>query len=105
MNTLTPIDDARWAAIANRLPDESFRFGVRSTKIYCRSGCPARTPLRNNVTPFATADAARDAGFRPCKRCGPDDAVADAASGRLIERAAQLLAGDDPPSIDGAARA
>jgi AraC family transcriptional regulator of adaptative response/methylated-DNA-[protein]-cysteine methyltransferase len=102
---MTTIDDARWAAIAARRPDESFRFGVRTTGVYCRTGCPARTPLRRNVTPFSTAAAALAAGFRACKRCAPDEASAAAALTRPIERAAALLAGDDPPSLAAAAAA
>lgn len=99
------IDDARWATIAAREPAGDFRFAVRSTGIYCRSGCPARTPARRNVVPFAGAAEARAAGFRACKRCAPDDPGADAESVRLIERAATLLASDDPPTLAEAAHA
>jgi AraC family transcriptional regulator of adaptative response / DNA-3-methyladenine glycosylase II len=44
---------------------------VVTTGIYCRPGCPAR-PLPKNVRHFESADAARAAGFRACKRCKPD---------------------------------
>jgi methylphosphotriester-DNA--protein-cysteine methyltransferase len=45
---------------------------VRTTGIYCRFGCPARTPLRRNVE-FRTGPAdCEAAGFRACKRCRPD---------------------------------
>jgi AraC family transcriptional regulator of adaptative response / DNA-3-methyladenine glycosylase II len=46
--------------------------GVKTTGIYCRPSCPARTPKRENVQFFATAAAAQRAGFRACKRCRPD---------------------------------
>lgn len=46
--------------------------GVRTTGIYCRPSCPARTPKRENVRFYRTAAAAQDAGFRACKRCRPD---------------------------------
>lgn len=46
--------------------------GVRTTGIYCRPSCPARTPRRENVRFFASAAAAQAAGFRACKRCRPD---------------------------------
>jgi AraC family transcriptional regulator of adaptative response / DNA-3-methyladenine glycosylase II len=46
--------------------------GVKTTGIYCRPSCPARTPKRENVRFFATAAAAQSAGFRACKRCRPD---------------------------------
>lgn len=45
---------------------------VKTTGIYCRPICPARTPKRENVRFFATAAGAHEAGFRPCLRCRPD---------------------------------
>jgi AraC family transcriptional regulator of adaptative response / DNA-3-methyladenine glycosylase II len=50
----------------------SIYAAVTSTGIYCRPGCPARMPKRENVRFYATADEARSAGFRACKRCKPD---------------------------------
>jgi AraC family transcriptional regulator of adaptative response / DNA-3-methyladenine glycosylase II len=69
--------------------------GVKTTGIYCRPSCPARTPKRENVTLFASAAAAQGAGFRACKRCRPDatpgspewDLRAD-----LVGRAMRLIA-------------
>jgi len=69
--------------------------GVKTTGIYCRPSCPARTPKRENVRFFATAAAAQSAGFRACKRCRPDatpgspdwDLRAD-----LVGRAMRLIA-------------
>ncbi|WP_210506188.1 Ada metal-binding domain-containing protein [Naasia sp. SYSU D00057] len=52
--------------------DGQFVTAVRSTGIYCRPSCPARTPLRKNVTFFATSAAAHSAGYRACKRCLPE---------------------------------
>jgi AraC family transcriptional regulator of adaptative response / DNA-3-methyladenine glycosylase II len=46
--------------------------GVRTTGVYCRPVCPARTPRRENVQFFPSAAAAADAGFRPCRRCRPE---------------------------------
>ena len=48
---------------------------VTSTGIYCRPGCPARTPKRENVRFYLTAAPARSDGFRACLRCHPDDYV------------------------------
>ena len=44
---------------------------VKTTGIYCRMTCPARTPLRRNVTFRALAADCEAAGFRACKRCRP----------------------------------
>ncbi len=54
--------------------DGRFFTAVKTTKIYCRPICPARTPLSKNVTFFPTAAAAQEAGFRPCLRCRPETA-------------------------------
>ena len=52
--------------------DGQFITAVRSTGIYCRPSCPARTPKAENVTFYATSAAAHEAGFRACKRCLPE---------------------------------
>src|SRR5262245_4748968 len=49
-------------------------IGVKSTGIYCRPICPARTPKRENVKFYASAAGAQEAGFRPCLRCRPEAA-------------------------------
>ena len=50
-----------------------FFAAVSSTGIYCRPGCPARMPKRENVSFYVTAEGARNAGFRACLRCHPDE--------------------------------
>ena len=97
-------DDARWRAVLDRDPDGagSFRLGVTTTGIYCRPGCPARTPKRENVRFFDDWAAAERAGFRACKRChpgatAPRDPRADrvAAACRRIESEAEFPGLDD----------
>jgi AraC family transcriptional regulator of adaptative response / DNA-3-methyladenine glycosylase II len=46
--------------------------GVKTTGIYCRPICPARTPKFENVSFYPSAAAAQQAGFRPCLRCRPE---------------------------------
>jgi AraC family transcriptional regulator, regulatory protein of adaptative response / DNA-3-methyladenine glycosylase II len=46
--------------------------GVKTTGIYCRPICPARTPKFENVSFYPSAAAAQEAGFRPCLRCRPE---------------------------------
>ncbi len=60
--------------------DGRFIIGVRTTGIYCRPGCPARTPKRANVAFFACAAAAEGAGLRACLRCRPDAAPGSPAA-------------------------
>lgn len=57
-----------------------FIIGVKTTGIYCRPGCPARTPKRESVAFFACAAAAEGAGLRACKRCRPDASPASPAA-------------------------
>src|ERR1700682_5495310 len=54
--------------------DGRFFTAVKTTGIYCRPVCPARTPQSRNVVFFPTAAAAQEAGFRPCLRCRPETA-------------------------------
>lgn len=69
--------------------DGRFFVGVRTTSIYCRPVCPARTPLKRNVDFFVHAAAAERAGFRPCLRCRPELAPG-AAPMDAPDRIAQL---------------
>ncbi|GAB4086954.1 DNA-3-methyladenine glycosylase 2 family protein [Myceligenerans cantabricum] len=64
----------RYRAIAARDArfDGQFFTAVRTTGIYCRPSCPARTPRAENVVFYLTSAAAHDAGFRACKRCLPE---------------------------------
>ncbi len=49
-------------------------WGSKSTGIYCRPVCPARTPKFEHCTFYESAAAAQEAGFRPCLRCRPETA-------------------------------
>ncbi|MHB8873175.1 MAG: AlkA N-terminal domain-containing protein [Myxococcaceae bacterium] len=74
--------------------DGRFFTAVRTTGIYCRPVCPARTPLRRNVRFFHCAAAAEEAGFRPCRRCRPDAAPGSAGwqgSSATVARALRLI--------------
>ena len=68
--------DACYRALVTRDArfDGRLFVGVKTTGIYCRPICPARTPKRQNVTFHASAAAAQEAGFRPCLRCRPEAA-------------------------------
>ena len=66
-------DDVAWRQVLARDPDAQFYYAVTTTGVFCRPSCSSRRPLRRNARFFATADAARAAGFRPCAKCGPAD--------------------------------
>jgi AraC family transcriptional regulator, regulatory protein of adaptative response / methylated-DNA-[protein]-cysteine methyltransferase len=82
--------DKYWRATLDRdrRADGDFVLAVRSTHIYCRPSCPARRPLRSNVTFFRTREEAERQGYRPCLRCRPNEV---AASSALVARAASYL--------------
>lgn len=71
----SPSFDQLYHALAERSPqfDGLFFTAVKTTKIFCRPVCPARTPLAQNVEFFPSAKEAMHAGYRPCKRCHPLD--------------------------------
>ena len=71
-----PAFTERYRAIAARDSrfDGQFYTAVRTTGIYCRPSCPARTPKAQNVSFYLTSAAAHEAGFRACKRCLPEAA-------------------------------
>lgn len=78
MNRQLPTPTEMQRAIRDR--DASFEgaffFGVRTTGVFCRPGCPARTPRPENVQTFGDAQSAVFAGYRPCRRCRPMQADA-----------------------------
>ncbi len=93
-------DEARWAAVQrrDRGADGSFYYSVRTTGVYCRPSCPARLARRENVSFHRSCEEAERAGFRPCKRCRPDEAglperraAAVAKACRLIETTEEML--------------
>src|SRR5437899_5839879 len=52
--------------------DGKFFIGVLTSRVYCRSICPAPTAKEKKVRDHASAAAAAEAGFRPCLRCRPE---------------------------------
>src|SRR3982751_3520752 len=81
----------RWKAVLDRDPafDGSFVYAVSTTRIYCRPTCPSRRPTRGRVQFFASPSEAEDSGYRPCRRCHPEDAASPAAL--QVETARQYL--------------
>lgn len=67
--------EAFWQATLHRdlRADGTFVFAVRSTRVYCRPSCPARRPLRRNTIFFRSNEEAEKRGFRPCRRCRPQE--------------------------------
>jgi AraC family transcriptional regulator of adaptative response/methylated-DNA-[protein]-cysteine methyltransferase len=90
--------DPRWASVVahDAGADGSFLYSVKSTGVYCRPSCAARLPRPQNVQFHGTRADAEKAGFRPCRRCKPDQpslveqhAAKVAQACRLIEESEQ----------------
>ena len=90
--------------------DGVFWTAVRTTGIYCRPSCPARTPALRNVSFHPSAAAAQAAGYRACKRCLPDatpgspewEVAADVAGRAMLLIADGVV---DREGVEGLARA
>jgi len=97
--------DACYRAISSRDArfDGRIFTGVKTTGIYCRPICPARTPKSENVTFFPSAAGAQEAGFRSCLRCRPEcspDLAIWRGTSNTVSRGLSLIAdgaldGDD----------
>jgi AraC family transcriptional regulator of adaptative response / DNA-3-methyladenine glycosylase II len=70
--TLTHESCYRALAAKDARFDGVFFTGVKTTGIYCRPVCSAKTPRASSCVFFSTAAAAEAAGFRPCLRCRPE---------------------------------
>ncbi|WP_119165685.1 bifunctional transcriptional activator/DNA repair enzyme AdaA [Algihabitans albus] len=74
--------------------DGRFFVAVKTTSIYCRPVCSVKQPLTKNVSFYASAAAAEQAGYRPCLRCRPETAPfcpAWKGTRTTVERALALL--------------
>lgn len=100
--------DLRWKALASRdaAADGTFVYAVTSTGIYCRPSCPSRRPRADRVKFFDTTTEARQAGFRPCKRCQPDIVGLAQPGIEAVRRASAYLAAhaDQTVTLDRLAR-
>ena len=68
-----PSSRSMYAAVLRKDPsyDGLFYTGVRTTGIFCRPSCRAKTPKRENVQFFPAVKDALFAGYRACLRCKP----------------------------------
>lgn len=107
--TLTPptAEDPRWQQVLqrDRAADGQFWYAVSTTGIYCRPSCPSRHAKPEHVRLFDKVENARDAGYRPCKRCKPDDAPLWQRQLALIEQACRRIEeAETPPPLDSLAQ-
>lgn len=94
-NAASDTEDGRdpWQAVLDRdlRADGRFVYAVKTTGVYCRPSCPSRAAKRENVEFFATNELAAAAGYRPCKRCRPDQASQQQRRNALVILACQAI--------------
>lgn len=103
MRTTIDTDSARWAAVIakDRAADGEFFYSVRTTGVYCRPSCAARPARRENVAFHLTVSAAEVAGFRPCKRCKPDQPpIAERQAVMVAEACRAIEAAEEVPDLE-----
>ncbi|HJS84406.1 MAG TPA: bifunctional DNA-binding transcriptional regulator/O6-methylguanine-DNA methyltransferase Ada [Acetobacteraceae bacterium] len=106
----TPTElDPRWASVVarDRSADGAFYYSVSTTGVYCRPSCAARLPNPRNVQFHRTRAEAERAGFRPCRRCKPDQASLEAEHAAKVAQACRRIESADeaPPLAELAASA
>ena len=101
-------DEDKWAAVVHRdvRADSVFYYSVRTTGVYCRPSCAARLARRENVRFHTTTREAEAAGFRPCKRCRPNEQPLAVRRAEAIAKACRLIEeAEEAPDFDAVAAA
>ncbi|RYZ42936.1 MAG: bifunctional DNA-binding transcriptional regulator/O6-methylguanine-DNA methyltransferase Ada [Myxococcaceae bacterium] len=95
--------DPRWPSVVARDAgaDGRFFYSVKTTGVYCRPSCGARTPRPENVGFHATTAEAERAGFRACKRCKPGQpSLASRHADQVAELCRFIQGAEQPPSLE-----
>jgi AraC family transcriptional regulator of adaptative response/methylated-DNA-[protein]-cysteine methyltransferase len=98
--------DPRWAAVVARdaQADGEFFYSVKTTGVYCRPSCAARAARPENVSFHRTQAEAERAGFRPCKRCKPDQPpLAERQQAKVSDLCRFIEQSDEVPHLDALA--
>lgn len=100
-------DEERWRAVrdGDEAADGKFYYVVRTTGIYSRPSCVARLARRENVEFHSSLEEVRALGYRPCRRCHPDEPELNQYYADTVARACLLMDGAlTPPNLDAVAR-
>src|SRR6202043_1954433 len=97
-------NDPRWASVVARDPQAKFYYAVKTTGVYCRPSCAARLARPEHVQFHATCADAEKAGFRPCKRCQPNQpALAEQHSAMIAEACRLIAEAEEAPDLEALA--
>ena len=93
MSPMSLNEEQCWEAVCGHdaAQDGRFFYSVKTTGVYCRPGCASRRPRRENVAFYQTTAEAEAAGFRPCKRCRPNEGSPAERHLAAVERACDLI--------------
>jgi AraC family transcriptional regulator of adaptative response/methylated-DNA-[protein]-cysteine methyltransferase len=110
VHTAVPTEsDPRWAVIVarDRRADGAFYYSVATTGVYCRPSCGSRRANPKNVRFHRTTADAERAGFRPCRRCKPDQPALEQIQAAKVADICRAIesAGETPGLADLARRA
>ena len=106
--TVPTEQDPRWQAVVNRDArfDGQFVYAVNTTGVYCRPSCAARLAKPKNVSFFDNGSEAAAAGFRPCRRCRPDEpSRAEQNAAIVAEACRRIEQADEAPRLEQLAAA
>lgn len=95
-------------AVLRRDPalDGKIVYAVTTTGIYCRPSCPSPRAKPANIAFFGTPEAAERAGFRPCRRCRPNEGSGVDRATQAVARACRALeAAEETPTLKALADA
>jgi AraC family transcriptional regulator of adaptative response/methylated-DNA-[protein]-cysteine methyltransferase len=101
-------ESQQWAAVMRRdaRADGQFFYSVSTTGVYCRPSCPSRQARREHVRFHPSIADAEQAGFRPCRRCRPNQPARTRQHAAAVGRACRLIErSDDSPALDALAAA
>ncbi len=105
----TPAErDPRWARVVarDRSAEGRFFYSVATTGVYCRPSCAARRANPKNVRFHPTIADAEAAGFRPCKRCKPDQPSLDEQYAAMVAELCRMIeSADEAPTLATLAKA
>jgi AraC family transcriptional regulator, regulatory protein of adaptative response / methylated-DNA-[protein]-cysteine methyltransferase len=85
--------DPRWALVQARdkTSDGAFYYSVKTTGVYCKPSCASRVARPENVAFHASCQAAELAGFRPCKRCKPNQENLQETQARMVAESCRMI--------------
>jgi AraC family transcriptional regulator, regulatory protein of adaptative response / methylated-DNA-[protein]-cysteine methyltransferase len=95
--------DPRWAAVVARskAADGSFFYSVKTTGVYCRPSCGARQARPEHVQFHRTRQDAERSGFRPCKRCKPDQpSMVEQHAAKVTEACRLIESAQSVPTLE-----